>query len=299
MISVEEAVRVVRRHFLFPDQVVASAERNADGETVTVLDRHGSGWRVWSTRESGRTSYNVARNLCALPPSPPAVFDREDELGGSPGSRPSEEEAKTILRSHVLPPGETIEACGPHPDGLLVRTTRGSWVVHSLEEAKGFTRSPGYTLYRITDAGERETELLALSGVAVLPSGRTVAIHRAEDFRVFHAEVGERLQPEELAVLLTMFQSEVVEDRERVVLQPEDLALHLDPTSLREHGVLAPRAPRAANGMDLVFETSFTSSESDDLMININRWFVAAHANGSIDWRVEPLARRLPSCMFQ
>lgn len=223
--------------------------------------------------------------------SKPAVMPRS-----LPAEEVTEEIAVDLVREYCIAQEDEITSSTRHADGVIVTTSRAAFVVHSLAVAKHFARSPAYTLYRINEHRKRG---LAPRGVAVLPDARRHDLARVDELRAFYREVHGQLGAEELATLLVAFQPSERDAFERLFVRPEDLEAHIDRERIRAAGLSPPQATTQMDGsMSLDFCTFLVApSDEQAFVVHANRWHVEAGID-RLSWSVEPIARGLPSNLF-
>lgn len=149
----------------------------------------------------------------------------------------------------------------------------------------------GWRLVHETDATlfdvPRRSEVVALA-----PDGRRFELNDPRTFVAFHDEVGAALEPVELAGLLCASQGEGEHVRlpQRLVRDPGEVGDLL--RDAERHLVRAPEV----DGATLRFYSTYVEPGPDRVLrAGVNRWEVEAPKPGSVSWRVEPVARQLPS----
>lgn len=215
-------------------------------------------------------------------------------------SQQADELASEIVSSCILDPGESILAVHAGPAAVLLETIYRGLRFEVARAATSDGPGSGYALYTVRESatdGRARPE-----GIAQLPGGERYHLNDPEGFRAFFAAARTLIEPLDFASLLATFQSEAPV-AERVIAAYGDLAWLFPGANLAASLHLSlpviEGTPEAA--FQMRFCTLYLDRDPRDRFtkVNLNRWRVAATAEGVLSWAVEPLARNLDSPVFR
>ncbi len=208
----------------------------------------------------------------------------------------SAELATAIVATFVLEPEETIVETRAGKVAVSMVTTHRGLRVDRIDDAARFHSGPGYTLFTVRDSIMDGAS--PVDGIAVLEGGEMHHLNDPAGLRAFFTAMRAELEPLELAVLVTTFQSTAL-PAESVITAYDDLTWFFPGADLGAlpFPILPDIDGSPASELHMRYCSLYSARDSGDpfIKVNMNSWQIEVSAGGSLTWETAPLARNLES----